>query len=703
MTMPQPFSAFSSAPFLLAAALSAQQWVARGTPSLATGAFKSAATDPTTGRVHVFDGRNEDWTVRIGAGGNAEWARLPGGGIVATTATIAWDPARGRLTAGAFSPTAVFEWDGTGWAQVSTSLPPNRLAEDRARGILVGILDPDLGTTTRTFELVGVDWVSRGFFGVSARGPLAFDPVRGQVIMHGRDSGGVLRTNAWTGSGWTPVASGSGPDTIEFQLATDFARNRVVALGGLRGVVPVPDTWEWDGTAWTLVTAVGVPAAIRRAMWFDEALQRVCVAGGQLAVTSPPWAASDVWSWDGSAWARHAAVLPAGRADFAVTHDALRGETVLFGGRDGSGARGDTWTWHAGAWQPHALALAPSPRWGHAMAFDPVRGELVLFGGEDGVTSWADQWRWTAGAVWLPVGATTTPPARSFAAMGFDAARDRVVLFGGKDPLGLWLADTWEWDGASWAQRTPTLVPLPLRSPHMAYDVARALVVMQGRHPSTTSTLTETYEWDGVDWIDHGGNYVDPAESIWYDPVRGGVMSTYGTPYVTQWMGNSWAAATTWPIVHGVVLHDSERGLPWSCDGEGVRLLTNTPSTVTEIGVGCGAVGAVPVLTTSVAPLPSAPFGFDLAAAPAASPAMTWVAFAPANVSLGQGCTSWLQGGIALSLAITSAAGNAEWSLPLPRAQWIVGLTIHSQAVVLDAAAPLGFGLTRALRARVGD
>ena len=91
----------------------------------------------------------------------------------------------------------------------------------------------------------------------------------------------------------------------------------------------------------------------------------------------------DTWEWNGSSWARKSLTGPSARYFHAMTYDARREETVLFGGRDFVGLKRDTWIWRNGAWSSIFLST-PAARRNHGLAWDIPRQQVLLFGGASG-------------------------------------------------------------------------------------------------------------------------------------------------------------------------------------------------------------------------------------------------------------------------------------------------------------------------------
>lgn len=202
--------------------------------------------------------------------------------------------------------------------------------------------------------------------------------------------------------------------------------------------------------------------------------------------------------WDGQEWIHSSPVQqPGPRVAHAVAYDLARQRVVLFGGVANGGLAAETWEWSGTGWtsRQHGAWSGPSGRWLHAMTYDAARERTLLFGGYDGTRLLDDTWEWDGAQWWLRRSSRVAPLARTETAMAYDASRGRVVMFGGKHSHHL--ADTWEWDGTDWIERKPATVP-PAHAGHaMVYDAARRRVVMFG---GLGLTSPQIWEWDGIDW-----------------------------------------------------------------------------------------------------------------------------------------------------------------------------------------------------------
>ncbi len=268
---------------------------------------------------------------------------------------------------------------------------------------------------------------------------------------------------------------------------------------------------------------------------YDAVRQQTVVFGGETF----DGGSDDTWLRDSGSgsWTRVAPVTrPSPRYFAAMAFDAANGEVVLFGGAalDGTPLN-DTWTWNGTSWTLETPTTSPSPRSYASAAFDGANSNVVLFGGTvSNVASSGTQvllnetWVWD-GANWTFRATSTRPSVRGLAAMTFDDALDEVVLFGGLSQSDS-LADTWIWDGTAWTQRMPSRSPDGGAGQQLAYSASDGGSILVGSFGFEVRSST-TWVWDGTTWTDLGlaspsGEYAILGAAV-YDAGRGRVVSIY--------------------------------------------------------------------------------------------------------------------------------------------------------------------------------
>lgn len=325
-----------------------------------------------------------------------------------------------------------------------------------------------------------------------------------------------------------------------------------------------------SGTGWTDVSPpVSPPTRSHHAMAFDALRGETVVFGGQgLQGTAGYCCHSDTWVWNGTSWTQRFPLhSPAPRYKPAMAYDAARGEVVLFGGGNFSTGQyfADTWVWNGEDWELRSPSVSPPARVEHVMAYDALRQETVLFGGSGGYP-FADSWVWN-GTTWTQRFPAISPTARALAAMVYDSNYEHVVLFGGQDSVGNVLGDMWIWNGITWTQQTEN-ESSPTPGPHfghaMAYDASRGHAVLFGGYTTYgtgSSPASDTWLWDGTRWINpapairpsaramHAMAYDgDRAQTVLFD----GVLSTLDAD---TWI---WSGSQPDPSLPSVILSLTE-------------------------------------------------------------------------------------------------------------------------------------------------
>src|SRR5262245_32060720 len=616
----------------------------------------------------------------------------------------------------------LWEYDGVDWVQIATAIrPPARyrptMAYDRARARTVvagGKYRPNGNVAPRsdTWAWDGSAWVDLGAAAPALdTAEMAWHPSTGTCVMFGlQPIVAALLTWTFDGTTWTQRAPNNSPPlALDYRMATDVAADRVLLLASGSQAV-----WEWNGTDWAQ-RPVPFDARVRFGFAADDAGTGL-VHGGQVSsgssnprftdtlridaagittlsqggpdgtnglllahdslrnrtvgvvpfVGAAPTPAT-VWEWDGNAWTKPVAATPAGSLVASLCFDFFRGRTVRFGGWRLIGnvltPVADVDEWDGTQWQTRAT-VGPPARFGHAMAFDFARGVALLFGGSvNATTVLGDTWQWN-GSIWTQL-AQSGPLSRAGHAMAADPVRARVVLFGGWHQLNVPLSDTWEWTGAAWTQRAPAHSPPGRRGHRLDYDFAGQRVVLAGGDITAPPTRTDVWEWDGTDWT------LQPNAL----PVVGteAAGAAIGAP---RWM--SVTRNTTWI------------GAPRA-------------ATVSVAGTACGTT-TIPALRAFGDPVAgSHSFAVELHRAGANAPFLLAIGAGTASTPIGAGCTLYLPQVDDARVGAAGPSGYAGIALPAPNAPQLLGLVVTLQAGALDASAPLGFALSNALVARIGQ
>lgn len=372
------------------------------------------------------------------------WVKvLPAGisadGTPTTIAGVTYDERRQEVVVFDMSCTPrLWAWDGRTWAVRAANgsgIPgappatgPNRLllavlGYDRGRGETVvtsrhpgGPLLQLCGgwENTGTWAWTGTGWRLAGG-GLEGNFSTFFDPTQGTLVAVG-DVAGVQR---WTGSGWSPAASGSGwtPNGGEAPPgAFDPASQRIIRVDST-----ATQAWSWDALSWT---SIGPGLAGGWTIPLSDPIH-----GRLLAVN-----AAGVWTWTGGAWSAVTPVLPA-VTRIGLAYDPAAGALEAFD------ATGGVRRCAGGTWSPIAPAdpaAGASPVRLDAAAEDPGGGGVLAHepGSPSGTT-----WRWN-GTGWARVVAGDGLTATS-AVLVRDPVRGLTYLDRTADAAYLWSGAGW--------------------------------------------------------------------------------------------------------------------------------------------------------------------------------------------------------------------------------------------------------------------
>jgi len=265
---------------------------------------------------------------------------------------------------------------------------------------------------------------------------------------------------SWSGSSWQTVAR-----TLPFDpydtARTYLPEAKQAVLYG-RG----QQTWIWDGRAWSLSSATGPtesyggecgggPSQVL-GLVYSASMHRLLLVGLLSWPDQVP--AYEIWSWDGTRWARlwPAAGLNTASPDYkllpAVGWDPVSGRLILFGGIRAMGttsAPNDTWAWDGTIWSRLSpVNVPPANSGGEAMAVDPTTGRLLMLDG-------AQTWSWD-GANWQKLADSLPGPAPNIdgGVLAGDPVTGQVIYVGGctvgcQQPY----EGTLVWDGKSWSHQ----------------------------------------------------------------------------------------------------------------------------------------------------------------------------------------------------------------------------------------------------------
>jgi hypothetical protein len=281
------------------------------------------------------------------------------------------------------------------------------------------------------------------------------------VMLGGAPSGAcaILKDAwSWSGSTWQRIAGALPFDAYHSALAYLPDAKQAVLYGREQ------KTWIWDGKTWSLASATGptesyggectdAPSQVL-GLVYSASMQRVLLVG-LLSWRDQP-AAYEIWSWDGSRWAKlwpRAGQNPNGppwKLGPAVAWDPVSRRLILFGGIRPLGpdyARNDTWAWDGTNWAKLSPThVPPTNSGGQAIALDSTTGHLLMLDG-------AETWTWD-GLDWSKLAGVLPGPTPNIdgGALATDPINHQVVYVGGcTEGCAQPYDGTLVWDGKSWS------------------------------------------------------------------------------------------------------------------------------------------------------------------------------------------------------------------------------------------------------------
>ncbi len=274
-------------------------------------------------------------------------------------------------------------------------------------------------------------------------------------------------TQIWTGANWVTYTGPSPTARRGTAVAFDSTRSRVVMYGGNQATgLGFSELWVFNGT-WTQIehpdAALPGPR-FRASMVFDPARDRFVMFGGARSTTPGDTKYLDTWELSASSvglgapiWTlveASSATSPANADYFPAVYDSQRGVTlaVTYTGTFSQGAIGAVHEWNGTAWTQRITTLDMPARNGFGLTYDAPRGQTILYGGTDGTSGqrYGDTWEYN-GAQWLQTRAALQGPGnanstflRQFVAIAYDSRFQTTVHFSGTTaPISSRANDTW--------------------------------------------------------------------------------------------------------------------------------------------------------------------------------------------------------------------------------------------------------------------
>jgi galactose oxidase-like protein len=271
-----------------------------------------------------------------------------------------------------------------------------------------------------------------------------------QVMFGGIDAAGTRMNDTYLYDGvgnWSLLPLATSPSPRTCSMVYDSSRGVHVIYGGDTGGFPGPsDTWEFDGLNWAQIpTAANPGMRVETALSYDPlAAETILFSGAGLITIYAP----DTWVYDGTNWISiGTSNQPGGRKGHRMVYDSARGVHVLFGGESHLLFKyNDTWEFNrtTNTWTQVTTSNSPPPRHLHAMSYDAVRGVTTIYGGSDmNGNDLGDTWEYD-GTNWVQVSVGTSPSPRRGARFATNPANGSAILFGGA-PASIATNATWSY------------------------------------------------------------------------------------------------------------------------------------------------------------------------------------------------------------------------------------------------------------------
>jgi hypothetical protein len=283
---------------------------------------------------------------------------------------------------------------------------------------------------------------------------LAYDSARRTVLLYGGDLGiGARPANAsaamWelSSTGWQRVCDPCPPGPrLGHAFAYDPVRDRVVLYGGTSTGPTLSDLWEWDGTAWANVAPPGPSPGARMypQMTFDLDRKRLVMLGGLVGGSLT----ADIYEYDGTWYHPTPAPGPSSVAGQGteIAFETTYHRVVVLEDTHRQAADADAvWTWDGASWGLLCTTCTQQLRTSGSLFYDPATTSLFITGGFDDLATHSIDGTWQLTQTWTR--SSLLPPARDSSGIAYDAVRSVFVMYGGNGGGCVAMAncdETWE-------------------------------------------------------------------------------------------------------------------------------------------------------------------------------------------------------------------------------------------------------------------
>jgi hypothetical protein len=187
----------------------------------------------------------------------------------------------------------------------------------------------------------------------------------------------------------------------------------------------------------------------------------------------------------------------------AMTYDTYYQKIINYGGRTGFPDFNDvneTWTfdYDLKRWKNMKPKASPPWRSSHAMTYDAIRHRTLLFGGNDFKKPFNDLWVYDYKLnTWTEIQTTNTPEPRQMHGLIYIQDKDIVLLYGGRRSNGgSDFTDTWELNckTMTWTKLDTKVSPTESDHISIVYDELAKKAILYAYH------TTWTYDFEAKNW-----------------------------------------------------------------------------------------------------------------------------------------------------------------------------------------------------------
>jgi hypothetical protein len=474
--------------------------------------YASAVFDPVHNKVVLYGGNitntiyHDTWTFD-----GTTWTRVVENAPELSSSNMVYDEKRNEILLLGFnssSKSEMYRFTGTSWEKLTPATLPECVRDGGlvyqkhnekvlyvGGGCATGLLS-DL-----TFEWDGTNWtkvettVNAGTVSLMA---IAYDPVRLETVLFGgTDFSERSLTYAYRDGVWRTRGDLFFPGPRSLFVFDTFPANQTAYLyGGQNERIVFNDLWRYDGGRWTPIFATDAPTSC------NYPSGGVDVSRSRFVIVCED---STTTEFDGEKFIKFPNLKdpPVSRRFSSMVYDEQNKKMVLYGGFDGTNYLRDTWTWNGTAWTHLDRKNSPPARMLGTMFYDPIQKKVMLLGGigrptrDDRIVRYDDMWSFN-GTSWTQLTPATKPPARYGARAKFDPATGKVLLFGGKSAEEKYLDDQWLWDGTTWTKLETAAHPEARMNFGLTVDPISGKLVIYGGY--NAGYFSDLWSFSGTNW-----------------------------------------------------------------------------------------------------------------------------------------------------------------------------------------------------------